>query len=76
MGNFGICMGLISNSKWYVPTKIKLELPPELKIDSRGIMNRQEMFKSSIGPIISVSIMNVKHDMALHLNGRFEGCLS
>ena len=65
-------MDRISISKWHVPTKIKPELPPELKVESRGVLNRP--FKSSIGPIIPVSVTNVKHDMALFLIGRFEGC--
>ena len=30
-------------------------------------MNKPKLFKNSIGPIIRVSIMNVKHDMALFL---------
>ena len=32
------------------------------------------MNKPIYSPIIRVSIMNVKHDMALFLIGRFEGC--
>ena len=46
-------------------------IPPELKVESRGVINRP--IKSSICPIIRASIMNVKHDMALFLIGRFEG---
>ena len=65
-------MDRVSISK--CPTKIKPELPPELKVESRGVMNKPKIFKNSIGPINRVSIMNVKHDMALFLIGRFEGC--
>ena len=61
-------MDRVSISK--CPTKIKPELPPELKVESRGVMNKPKIFKNSIGPINRVSIMNVKHDMALFLIGR------
>ena len=64
-------MDRVSISK--CPTKIKPELPPELKVESRGVMNKP-IYIYNIGPIICVSIMNVKHDMALFLMGRFEGC--
>ena len=70
--DFGICMDRIPISKCL--TKFKPELPPELKVESRGVMNKPKIFKNRIGPIIRVSIMNVKHDMALFLIGRFEGC--
>ena len=40
MGNFGIFVDRIYNSKWHVPTKIKLELPPELKVESRRVMQK------------------------------------
>ena len=36
----------------------KPELPPELKVEARGVMNRPKICESSIGPIIRVSIMN------------------
>ena len=66
-------MDRVSISK--CPTKIKPELPPELKVQSRGVMNKPiYIYIYNIGPIIRVSNMNVKHDMALFLIGRFEGC--
>ena len=37
----------------------KSELPPELKVEARGVMNRPKICESNIGPIIRVSITEI-----------------